>query len=167
MGARRLTTDRGAAAVEFALVVPILLLMVFGMIDYGLFFNNALSVKQGVRETVRQGVVANYGSSCATITWAVTPSANLQNLGCTLKDRTGSVIGTSYYKIKIPGGWVKGQPLVICSMVKTGGLTGWVPLPGKGLTTSRVEMAIEKVTTGQTETGGETTTPAGTDWSWC
>jgi Flp pilus assembly protein TadG len=167
VGARRPSTDRGAAAVEFALVVPILLLMLFGMIDYGLFFNNAISVKQGVREAARQGVVSNFGSSCATITWAVTPSADLQNLGCTLKDRNGSVVGTSYYKVKVPSGWVKGQPLVICSMVKTSGLTGWVPLPGKGLVSSRVEMSIEKVTAGQTETGGETATPTGTDWSWC
>jgi hypothetical protein len=28
-------------------------------------------------------------------------------------------------------------------------------------------MAIEKVTTGQVETGGEQAAPAGSDWSWC
>ncbi len=34
--------DQGAAAVEFALVVPILVILLFGIIDYGLYFTNAL-----------------------------------------------------------------------------------------------------------------------------
>jgi hypothetical protein len=158
--------DNGAAAVEFALVVPVLLAVLFGMLDYGLLFNDSLSVKQGVREATRQGVVANYGSAC-TLTWSTSPSPNLQKLGCTVKARTETLTGTSYIKIKVPGGWVKGQSLVVCEMVKTNGLTGFVPMPNKGVVNSRVEMAIEKVTTGQVETGGEQAAPAGTDWSWC
>ena len=53
--------DDGATAVEFALVVPILLLLVFGIIEYGLWFSDSLSTRQGVREAARQGVVANFG----------------------------------------------------------------------------------------------------------
>jgi len=36
-------------------MVPVLLLVLFGMIDYGLFFSNSLSLKQGTREAARQG----------------------------------------------------------------------------------------------------------------
>lgn len=158
--------DRGAAAVEFALVVPILLMMLFGIMDYGLLFNNALSVKQGVREAARQGVVANYGSSCP-MTFSVTPSANMQKLACTVVDRTSAVTGTPYVKIKLPDGWVKGKSLVVCEMVKTAGLTGVTPMPDGGVVRSKVEMSIEKVTTGQSESGGEQAPPPGESWSWC
>ena len=51
-------SDGGATAVEFALVAPILLLLVFGIIEYGLWFSDSLATRQGVREAARQGVVA-------------------------------------------------------------------------------------------------------------
>lgn len=166
----RLSRERdgasGAAAVEFALIVPILLLLLFGIIDYGLLFNNALSVKQGVREAARQGVVGNYGPSCS-MTFTVTPSANMHKLACTVVDRTGAVTGTTYVKIKLPEGWVKGKPLVVCEMVQSTGLTGMTPMPDAGMVNSKVEMSIEKVSTGQVESGGEQAVPAGSSWSWC
>ncbi|MFI5073895.1 MAG: TadE family protein [Actinomycetales bacterium] len=39
--------DRGAAIVEFAIVIPLLLALLFGVVDYGLWFNDSLSVRQG------------------------------------------------------------------------------------------------------------------------
>jgi Flp pilus assembly protein TadG len=158
--------DRGAAAVEFALVVPVLLMILFGIVDYGLFFNNSLSVKQGVREAARQGVVANYGSSCS-MTWSALPSANMQKLGCTVMDRTSAVTGTSYVKVRLPDGWTKGKSLIVCEMVKTSGVTGLTPLPSSGIVTSKVEMSIRRATFGQGETGGEQAPPSGASWSWC
>lgn len=163
---RAVPAERGAAAVEFALVVPILLVLLFGIVDYGLLFSNALSVKQGVREAARQGVVGNFGSDCS-MTFSQVPSDNIQRLACTVLDRTTAVSGTTYVKIKLPSGWVKGQPLVVCEMVRTEGVTGVTPMPDGGVVTSKVQMSIERVTPGQTETGGEQAAPAGTDWSWC
>ena len=39
--------------------------LVFGIIDYGLWFSDSLSTRQGVREAARQGVVANFGEESA------------------------------------------------------------------------------------------------------
>lgn len=50
--------DDGAAAVELALVLPILLLLVFGIISFGIVFAQQLAVNNGVREGVRTAVVA-------------------------------------------------------------------------------------------------------------
>ena len=45
--------DRGAAAVEFALVVPLLILLIFGAIEFGLDVNARTQVQNAAREGVR------------------------------------------------------------------------------------------------------------------
>jgi len=54
---RFLRQSRGANAVEFALIAPLFLLLVFGMIDFGLIFSDWLVLTNGVREGARAGVV--------------------------------------------------------------------------------------------------------------
>jgi hypothetical protein len=48
-----LGSDTGASAIEFALVVPILLLLVFGIIEFGLVMRDYLSVASSVRVGAR------------------------------------------------------------------------------------------------------------------
>lgn len=45
--------DRGAAAVEFALLLPVLLLIVFGIIDFGRALNAQVTLTQAAREGAR------------------------------------------------------------------------------------------------------------------
>jgi len=45
--------DSGAAAVEFALVLPVLLLVLFGIIDFGRAYNMQIALTQASREGVR------------------------------------------------------------------------------------------------------------------
>src|SRR6516164_4921226 len=42
--------DRGAAAVEFALLLPVLLFLVFGIIDFGRALNAQITLTQAARE---------------------------------------------------------------------------------------------------------------------
>ncbi|MBM4608636.1 pilus assembly protein [Rhodococcus hoagii] len=50
---RRFRSESGAAAVEFALVVPILLLLVLGIIEFGRAYNIQNSLSAAAREGVR------------------------------------------------------------------------------------------------------------------
>ncbi|MFC6288450.1 TadE/TadG family type IV pilus assembly protein [Nocardioides sp. GCM10027113] len=56
---RRVQTDHGAAAVEFALVVPILLLLVFGIIQYGMYFWAYQGGSDIARDAVRLSAVGD------------------------------------------------------------------------------------------------------------
>lgn len=57
--------DEGAATVEFALVAPIFLMLVFGIISFGIVFAQDLALGNGAREAARSGVVQ--GSTCGQI----------------------------------------------------------------------------------------------------
>jgi len=64
--------DRGAAAVEFALVLPILLLLVFGIVDYGRAYNAKVTLTHAAREGARMLAVEN--ASTSDISTALTSS---------------------------------------------------------------------------------------------
>jgi len=49
----RARSDRGAAAVEFALVAPILILLVVGIAEFGRAYNVQNSLSAAAREGVR------------------------------------------------------------------------------------------------------------------
>lgn len=51
----RLQPRRGAAAIEFALVAPVMLLMVSGVIEWGRYTNQQQVVLHAVREGARMG----------------------------------------------------------------------------------------------------------------
>lgn len=52
---RRNRTQRGAAALEFALIVPILISLVFGIADFGWAINRDTLVNNSAREGAREG----------------------------------------------------------------------------------------------------------------
>jgi Flp pilus assembly protein TadG len=58
---RRSSREQGTALVEFALVAPVLILLVFGAIEYGMFFKDYLTVSNTTRTGARVGSAA--GSS--------------------------------------------------------------------------------------------------------
>jgi len=57
---RRLRSDRGAELIEFAVVMPILLLIVAGIIDFGMMFRTYEAVENAAREGARVGVLPGY-----------------------------------------------------------------------------------------------------------
>jgi Flp pilus assembly protein TadG len=62
---RRARSDVGAAAVEFALVMPLLMLLVFGMVQYGFYFWSAQGGASATREAARRAAVGDHVSCAA------------------------------------------------------------------------------------------------------
>lgn len=59
--------DDGAQLVEFGLILPVLLLIILGIINFGFVFGQKLSLNQAVREGARKAVVDKSATN-ATIT---------------------------------------------------------------------------------------------------
>lgn len=75
---RRDARDRGAAAVEMALVLPVLLLLVFGIIDFGRMLNAQITLTEAAREGARASVLGANPSAAVNAA-----STNLGTVGTT------------------------------------------------------------------------------------
>lgn len=159
----RSRTAAGAAAVEFALVSGVFFLVLFGIIQYGLFFNDSLNARQGVREAVRQGVVQMpIANSCggAGVTWA--------KLTCYTKDQVGALTGRTKVHFVVPGTWKKPEKLVVCATVESDGGIGLLPMPNGGVITTRTAMSIEQDSAPPAGNPPNTDAdPTGHNWTWC
>ena len=86
-------SDRGAAAVEFALVMPILLALVFGIIDFGRVYFTTSTLSHAAREGVR--VVALGGTAGAGETRAIAAASGVTGASAAV-DNGGVPAGDNY-----------------------------------------------------------------------
>lgn len=151
---RRHRRDDGAAAVEFALVMPILFLVMFGIIQYGLWFNDALNTRSGVREGARVGVTAQFTET------GCTAANQMDQLACKTAKRIDALTGTAYVKVSTSA-WTKGTPLTVCALVKTE-TPGLLSMPDDGWIFSRTQMSIENINGAPTVLNGSYNSLPGT-----
>lgn len=56
----QLRNERGQTLTEFAIVLPILALLLFGVIQFGIAFNNYITLTDAVRAGARKGAVGRH-----------------------------------------------------------------------------------------------------------
>ena len=54
---RIIKNEKGASAVEFALILPILVMLVFGIFQFGIAYNNYITITHAAREGARRAAV--------------------------------------------------------------------------------------------------------------
>jgi Flp pilus assembly protein TadG len=109
----RLRSEDGQAFVEFAIVLPILVLLVFGITQFGLAFRNYLAITDAARVGARAAAVKRANDPCGAATTAIqnTVSAGQWakisgSINCTAGADVGDpvTISISYpYEIGLPG----------------------------------------------------------------
>jgi hypothetical protein len=163
--------ERGLAIVEFIFIVPLLLALLVGIVDFGFLFNDVISVRQGARDGGRQAAVGKFGSDDGCSLSGFSGHPNARYLFCLTKSRDGlndedtrvAVIvgegGTPEYAI--------GKPVTICEQYRMRSITGVLPfLDGKVFetrTTFRVEVLNNNGGLGD---ASEAPLPGG-NWGFC
>lgn len=106
--------ERGAAMVEFAVILPLLITLVFGIIEFSIAFNRLQGLHAAAREGARTASLptATYGdvqarvnSALTGITYDVGPSAPVVTPGGGCAGRTGEEVRVDInatYTISIP-----------------------------------------------------------------
>lgn len=82
--------EGGQATAEFALLLPLLLLLLFGTIEFGQVFVNYLAVVEAAHDAAR---VASLGATAAATSAAAQVAATAGGLGTVAVTVTGSPVG--------------------------------------------------------------------------
>jgi hypothetical protein len=75
--------DRGSNAVEFAIILPILIMLIMGIIQFGVAYNNYIALTHAAREGARLAAVGLHEEDPAAFEQAViesAPSVDIENI---------------------------------------------------------------------------------------
>lgn len=103
--ARHSSAERGQATVEYALVVPLIFLLVFGLVDFGRLFFTELTLQYALRAAARYAVTGNHLPNPANPSQMLTRVASIEQVaqrhamgidvsGLQISSRSGGVAGS-------------------------------------------------------------------------
>ena len=106
---RRLRGERGQAAVEFAMVVPLLCVIIIGIFHFGKVMNYWLDLNHAAAEGARKAAVNGYASDGAYDAWIRSrlETAELRNGG------SSSIPAASEIDVCLPEGGDVGDPVTV------------------------------------------------------
>jgi Flp pilus assembly protein TadG len=111
----RLQRANGQAFVEFALVLPVLVMLLMGILQFGLAFHNYLSITDATRVGARAAAVKRTAGACTAATTAIQNTVSAKQwstissrITCTTPDGTDTgdpvkLTVTYPYSIGLPG----------------------------------------------------------------
>lgn len=142
-GEPRRAPERGAALIEAALIIPLLLLLVLGVVEFGFMINRGTLINNAAREGAREAI---FGSSEAEIEDRVLDAAaGLDpadlNVTVSCEAADGTSCGGSYDASWEPGGSAIVEVVYTYTFITP--VTHWVGLGSTLDLKAEVEMRIE------------------------
>ncbi len=103
--------DRGAQAVEFALVLPVLLLLLVGIMEFGRVFNLQAQLTQAARVAARTMALQNNQSAARAAAAASAPSLGITSGRVSISPATCPATGSAdvTVRITVPVSFVSGM----------------------------------------------------------
>ena len=136
---RQAKSDRGAAMVEFALVLPLLVVMLIGVIEFGWLFAQNLNVRHGARE----------GARLVAINFNPYSSSGSSQTGDIVTEVCGRIDAIGAATVAIDGSGQIGDPATATVSVPGTSITGllnWA-IPSGLVLSSSVETRLEQPAT--------------------
>ncbi len=100
IGGLKARNERGQTMAEFAVVLPVLVFVLFAIMQFGIAFNNYVTLTDAVRAGARQGAVSRRASDPAGVT-----SDRVRAAAATLN--------TSQLNISVSSNWQPGSTLTV------------------------------------------------------
>lgn len=105
--------ERGAAAVEFAIIFPVLFLLLAGIIDFGRAFFYQVQLANAAREGTRAAVVGSLTvDEIKTRTAAAVPGMNPADLTYPVITQCPSGSGNATVEVAAPFEWIVLKPAI-------------------------------------------------------
>jgi Flp pilus assembly protein TadG len=104
--------EQGQATVEFAVVLPILAFLLFAIMQFGIVFNNYITLTDAVRAGARTGAVSRTATSPSTTTMNKVKAAgvNLNQTSFNLNCGTSSQVSLC---VTVTSTWLPGADLTV------------------------------------------------------
>ena len=97
-GARHVRDEQGVALIEFALVLPLTLLILFGLIDFGFIFNGYNTLRNGVQAGARLASDDQYQYGGTATCSGTDPTSQMI---CSVVAGIGTLFGTQPGTLKV------------------------------------------------------------------
>ncbi len=86
----RLRNEKGQSLVEFAILLPLLLLLLMGILEFGIMLNSYLTIHNSAREGARLGIVAGSNIEIKELIIKTSPNLDADNLVVNITPSDGS-----------------------------------------------------------------------------
>ena len=87
---KSLKNEKGQSLVEFAILLPVLLLLIMGILEFGLILNSYLTINNSAREGARLGIVSGSNLEISKLITNISPNLDSKNLILNITPLDGS-----------------------------------------------------------------------------
>jgi Flp pilus assembly protein TadG len=169
----QLGQSRGQALIELALVIPVLFLLVFGIIDFGVIFYNVSGMRAGLNSAGNEAAIGQFGSnSSCTLTGAGSASVDDKDLMCLVHSLDG-INNDSTTRVDIVVGntssssYAVGSQVTICEEYAISSASGYLT----SILSGHVATATQTVEVATANSSGlssaQETALSSSSWGFC